>query len=317
MKEPTYSRLCKEHREVIYRMNKAGNSQSEIADAIGFNQSTVSKEIRRNRRLRGYRPKQAQDLTNERSQNKVSRAPIIAGELQLEVERRLRLKHSPEQVSLSLPRSVGSVSHETIYSFIRRDRANGGTLYMHLRINGKRRYRRRAGNRRSKIPNRVCIENRPAVVAERKRYGDWEVDLIEGAKGSGYLLSLYERKSRTGLLEKLETKSKESTTAAIIRSLQGYRVKTITYDNGLEFAGHEEVSDQLQAKGYFCKPYHSWEKGGVENYNGLVRQYFPKGSDFSLLTDTQIKEVELEINERPRKILSGKSPSEYNHRLTA
>jgi IS30 family transposase len=317
MQDPIYSRLCKEHREVIYRMNKAGNSQSVIAQAIGFSQSTVSKELSRNRGLRGYRPKQAQSLTDQRSQNKVRRGHIITGEFQVEVERRLHLKHSPEQVSLGLERSFGSVSHETIYRYIRRNRAAGGLLYLELRINGKRRYRRRAGNRRSKIPNRIGIENRPATVTTRKRYGDWEVDLIEGAKGSGYLLSLYERKSRTGLLEKLSTKTKENTTAAIIRSLQGYRVKTITYDNGLEFAGHEAVSEELQAKGYFCQPYHSWEKGGVENYNGLVRQYFPKGSDFSLLTDTQIKEVELEINERPRKILLGKSPSEFNHRLTA
>lgn len=317
MKELSYSRLCKEHREVIYRMNKAGNRQSAIAEAIGFSQSTVSRELQRNRGLRGYRSKQAQCLTDQRSLNKAHRAPIITGEFQLEVDRRLRLKHSPEQISLGMARNSQIVSHETIYSYIRRDRAEGGSLYLELRINGKRRYRRRAGNRRSKIPNRVCIENRPEIVASRKRYGDWEVDLIEGAKGSGYLLSLYERKSRTGLLKKLSVKSKENTTEAIIGSLQGYRVKTITYDNGLEFAGHEIVSDQLQAKGYFCKPYHSWEKGGVENYNGLVRQYFPKGSDFSLLTDTQIKQVELEINERPRKILAGKSPSEFDHRLTA
>ena len=317
MKEPNYSRLCKEHREVIYRMNKAGNKQSLIAQAIGFSQSTVSRELSRNRGLRGYRPKQAQCLTDQRSLDKAHRAHIVEGDFQLEVDRRLGLKHSPEQISLGMARNYQRVSHETIYSYIRRDRSEGGSLYLDLRINGKRRYRRRAGNRRSKIPNRVCIEDRPAVVADRKRYGDWEADLIEGAKGTGYLLSLYERKSRTGLLRKLSVKSKESTTQAIIGSLQGYRVKTITYDNGLEFAGHEIVSDKLQAKGYFCKPYHSWEKGGVENYNGLVRQYFPKGSDFSLLTDTQIKEVELEINERPRKILSGKSPSEFNHRLTA
>jgi IS30 family transposase len=316
MKKLTYSRLCKEHREVIYRMNKAGNQQSLIAQAIGFSQSTVSKELSRNAGQRGYRSKQAQGLTDQRSLSKIRRTPVIVGDFQLEVDRRLRLKHSPEQISLGMARNSQRVSHETIYSYIRLDRSQGGSLYLELRINGKRRYRRRAGNRRSKIPNRVCIENRPAVVALRKRYGDWEVDLIEGAKGSGYLLSLYERKSRTGLLKKLSVKSKDSTTEAIISSLLGYRVKTITYDNGLEFAGHEIVSDRLKAKGYFCKPYHSWEKGGVENYNGLVRQYFPKGSDFSLLTDTQIKKVEQEINERPRKMLSGKSPSEFNHRLT-
>lgn len=317
MKVRIYSRLCKEHREVIYRMNKAGNSQRLIAEVIGFSQSTVSKELRRNCGLRSYRPKQAHFLSVCRRANKSTRAPIIAGALQLEIERRLHLKHSPEQISIALKLEGKGVSHESIYSHIRSDRAMGGRLYLQLRINGKRRYRRRAGNRRSKIPNRVCIESRPAIVASRKRYGDWEVDLIEGARGSGYLVSLYERKSRLGLLKKLSVKSKEKTAEAIIDCLQGYRVKTITYDNGLEFAGHQVVSEKLQAKGYFCKPYHSWEKGGVENYNGLVRQYFPKGSDFSLLKDKQIKDVQQEINQRPRKILSGKSPEQFNHKVAA
>lgn len=154
-------------------MNKAGNGHSAIAQAIGFNQSTVSRELSRNRGLRGYRCKQAQSLTNQRSQNTVYRAPVITGAF--EVERRLHLKHSPEHSSLAMKRTLQSVSHETIYSYIRSDRAQEGSLYLEQRINGKRRYRRRAGNRRSKIPNRVCIERRPAVVGSRQRYGDWEI----------------------------------------------------------------------------------------------------------------------------------------------
>ena len=155
------------------------------------------------------------------------------------------------------------------------------------------------------------------MVDIRQRYGDWEVDLIEGSKGSGYLLSIYERKSRFARLTKLNTKTKEETTRQIIALLQGYKVKTLTYDNGNEFAGHEEITEALGAKGYFAQPYHSWEKGGVENYNGLVRQYFPKGSSFESLTPEQVQAVQDEINERPRKILDAKSPSQLLKKIAA
>ena len=140
----------------------------------------------------------------------------------------MRLKHSPEQISIGLKRLNQNVSYETIYSFIIADRQGGGDLFRELRINGKRRYRRRAGNRRSKIPNRQGLESRPAIVDERLRFGDWEVDLIEGSKGTGFILSLYERKSRTGLISKLETKIAETTTWAIIERLRSYDVKTLT-----------------------------------------------------------------------------------------
>ena len=151
----------------------------------------------------------------------------------------------------------------------------------------------------------------------RTRYGDWEADLIEGAKGSGYLLSLYERKSRFGKLVKLESKSSEATTRALIEQLEGYKVETITYDNGLKFCGHLEVNQALGAQSYFCKPYHSWEKGGVENYNGLVRQYLPKGTSFTDLTAQRLEEIEEEINHRPRKILDIQSPSELKNKIAA
>ncbi|MDB4388368.1 IS30 family transposase, partial [Akkermansiaceae bacterium] len=124
---------------------------------------------------------------------------------------------------------------------------------------------------------------------------------VEG--GSGFLLSLYERKSRIGKLYKLSGKQSEDVAVGIVITLRDFDVKTITYDNGLEFAKHGFVNDLLGSESYFCKPYSSWEKGGVENYNGLVRQYFPKGSDFSGITQEQLQEVEDEINNRPRNIL--------------
>ena len=299
-------------------MIRAKKTQAEIAETIGFSQSTVSKELRRNRGKRGYREKQAQSKATERKKNKQRRGLVIVGRLEERVDDRLKLKHSPEQISGALKKQGIEVSQETIYQYVVKDRRNGGGLYKHLRINGKRRYRRRAkAGRVGKIPDRVGIEHRPKAVEKRCRYGDWEVDLIEGAKGSGFLLSLYERKSRFGKLVHLEAKGAAETADAIVETLSGYRVRTLTYDNGLEFSSHTRVSEALSANGYFCQPYHSWEKGGVENFNGLVRQYFPKGSHFGEISSSNLQRVEDEINERPRKLLRYRSPSELEQKLAA
>ena len=315
MRKP-YNHLCEEERNVIYRMNKAKKGQQEIADAIGTTQPTISKELSRNRGQRGYRAKQAHQKATKRKNAKCSRPHVIVGEIEKEVVERLNRKHSPKQISGKLRKSGVSVSAEAIYQFIFKDKREGGLLYMNLRINGKRRYRRRAKNKRKgKILNRVGIEKRPKALELRARYGDWEVDLIEGTKGSGFMLSLYERKSHLGLLVHMKTKGAKSTAKAIIKALRGYRVRTLTYDNGLEFANHEEVSKALGSKAYFCNPYHSWEKGGVENYNGLVRQYYPKGSSFSEIDIRELARNEKEINERPRETLGFKSPSELLYHL--
>lgn len=315
--KPKYHRLREMDRGVIYRMNKAGKTQCEIADALGVSQGTISKELKRNRGKRGYRIKQSHEQSVLRQKKKKTRSRVITGELEAEVVRRILIKHSPEQISIALKRVGQKVSHETIYRYIAEDRKNGGSLFKELRINGKRRYRRRAGTRRSKIPNRRGLDERPAIVDARARFGDWEVDLIAGSLGTGFILSLYERKSRTGLLSKLENKTSDCTAWAIIKKLKAYRVETLTYDNGLEFAGHEKVSKELEAAGYFCAPYASWEKGGVENFNGLVRQYYSKGSSFEAVTEEGLKLVESELNERPRKILGGLSPSELNPEIAA
>jgi IS30 family transposase len=310
--------LREEDREVIHRMNKAGKTQCEIAQAIGFSQGSVSKELKRNKGQKGYRAKQAHQKAMQRKKEKNSRERVIQGEIKEIVEKRLKRKHSPEQISGRLRPYGIQVSHETIYKYIVEDKAAGGTLYKHLRINGKRRYRRRVKvGRTGKIIGRVGLDQRPTIVDQRRRFGDWEVDLIEGIRGSGFLLSLYERKSRLGKLVYLQAKGAESTARAIIGALKDYKVKTLTYDNGLEFARHADVSKELKAQGYFCAPYHSWEKGGVENFNGLVRQYFPKGSDFRLISRSELKRVEEEINQRPRKTLGYRSPSSLVEKLAA
>ena len=313
-----YHRLCAESRKVIANMKQAGKTQSEIAQAIGFSQSAISKELSRNHGERGYRPAQAERLAKERTSQKRTRPKVMVGIIKDEVEARLRIKHSPDQISKSLALIDLKVSHETIYQYIAADRKAGGDLSLNLRINGRRRYRRRSKiGRGERIPNRVDIEERPAVISGRKRYGDWEADLIQGGAGSGFLLSVYERKSRIGRLHLLPDKSSAETLKGIVTVLYGLKVDSITYDNGLEFAKHELVNELLECESYFCKPYRSWEKGGVENYNGLVRQYFPKGHDFATITPERLLEVEEEINNRPRNILAYQSPNDLLDHLRA
>ena len=318
MPTSNYRRLREEDRHIIYRMGKAGNSQSEIAYVLGFSQSTISKELSRNRGQRGYRPRQATHKALERRQSKRTRGRVITGAIEAEVCNRLKHKHSPEQISGALRRSRGTgPSRTSIYNYIEADKRSGGSLHANLRINGKRRYRHRNKASRHKLPERIGIEERPSIVERRGRYGDWEADLIAGCRGGGHLLSLYERKSRTGKLVKLLSKDAGDTAQAIITALSGLRVHTITYDNGLEFAGHQQVSYALGAAGYFCQPYHSWEKGGVENFNGLVRQYLPKGTNFLNISEASLADIEAELNQRPRKCLGFQSPYNLKHKLAA
>lgn len=313
-----YTRLCGAERIVIANMKQAGKKQQEIAEALGRSQGAISKELSRNHGQRGYRPVQADRFARERKAGKASRPTVMAGVVKEEVEARLRLNHSPDQISKTMAMINLRVSHETIYQHVARDRKAGGTLASHLRINGKRRYRRRnTSGRAEKIPNRVDIELRPPVVCHRERFGDWEADLIQGGGGSGFLVSLYERKSRVGLLHLMPDKSSAEALKGIVSLLHGKKVHTITYDNGLEFARHGLVNELLDCESYFCKPYHSWEKGGVENYNGLVRQYFPKGSNFGAITPDRLLEVQEEINNRPRRSLGYLSPNDFLDELGA
>jgi IS30 family transposase len=318
MKEKTYRRLCLEDRKVIYNMRQDGISQIKIAQAIGFSQATISKELTRNKGQRGYRNIQAQRFSDTRQSKKRARPKVVTGSVKEQIDARLLLKHSPDQISKTLELEGVSVSHEAIYRYILADKKDGGDLWRELRINGKRRYRRRCKvGRGQKIPERVDIDERPAVVATRKRYGDWEADLIQGGAGSGYLLSIYERKSRLGKLYKLSCKNSLATAKGIIEILFRHKVKSITYDNGLEFSKHTLVNKQLGCQSYFCKPYSSWEKGGVENFNGLVRQYFPKGMDFTKISTKRLEEVENELNNRPRNILSYQRPNDFLDSLKA
>jgi len=318
-----YRHLSRGDREVIYRMNQQGMKQVEIASVIGKHQSTISRELSRNGGgTAGYRVDLARRKAHDRQRLKKRRGRVITGKIKAHIIQRLHRNQTPELISGAMRRAgmFNPPSHETIYQFIIRDKLDGGDLWQTLPINRRRKYKRRSkASRRGglRIPNRVGLEHRPEIVARRERYGDWEVDLISGHNRSGYILSVFERKSRLGKLFKLENRGSTETAEAIIELLQGYQVHTMTFDNGLEFAKHHRVTEALGAKGYFCAPYHSWEKGGVENYNRLVRFYYPKGSNFSEITQSDLQKIETELNERPRKILKFGSPIELEPKLAA
>ena len=203
-----------------------------------------------------------------------------------------------------------SVSHEWIYQYIYADKRAGDDFHKHLRCQKKRRKRYGSNNRRGKLDDRVSIEQRPDVVEERIRLGDWEADTVIGMKSPYALVALVERKSRFTLLKKIDQRTAEAAKKAIIQMLTPYKTKTltITCDNGKEFADHQEFAKALDADVYFAHAYSSWERGSNENTNGQSRQYFPKESDFSKITDQDTEFVEKRLNTRPRKCLDIRTP---------
>ncbi len=308
----SYTQLTREQRYQIYALNKAGHNQTEMASIIGVHKSTLSREVRRNRGQRGYRPKQAQTSACARKQQQTRAAAArIEPATWLQIESLVRKDWSPEQVSGHLKREQKiSVSHERIYQHIYADKAAGGGRHRHLRCQKKRRKRDGSYDRRGQIPQRTSIEERPKIVESRRRIGDWEADTIIGQQHQQAILSLVERKSKLCLLKRVARNTAQAVEQAISELLQpvSAQVHTITSDNGREFANHHAIATQLQASFYFAHPYASWERGTNENTNGLVRQYFPKKSDFSKISDQEIEQVMERLNNRPRKTLGFRTP---------
>jgi IS30 family transposase len=204
------------------------------------------------------------------------------------------------------------ISHEWIYQYILRDKQAGGDLHTHLRCQKPRKKRYGAPDRRGQIKGRVSIDERPSIVNERSRVGDWEADTVIGKQGGAVLVTLVERKTRLSVIGKAPNRTAQEVTTVILKGLTplAAQVQTLTYDNGKEFALHQEIAKELDARGYFAHPYHSWERGLNENTNGLIRQYFPKGKDLSEVTDTEVQAVMDKLNNRPRKCLGFKTPNQ-------
>jgi len=204
------------------------------------------------------------------------------------------------------------VSHERIYQYIYQDKENGGKLFEHLRT-GKKKYKKRYGkhkNRKIIIKNKVSIDGRPEIINNKQRYGDWEIDTIIGKNHKGAIVTVVERKSSLILIRKLMGKNASELAIETIRLMMPYKelVHSITSDNGLEFANHEYIAQKLNAHFYFAHPYSSWERGLSEYSNKLIRQYIPKKSSFNEFSTEYLNEVNMKLNNRPRKLLNFNSP---------
>jgi IS30 family transposase len=304
----TYKQLTQEQRYQIYALMRMGHNQTEIAEVVSVHKSTVGRELQRNRGQRGYRPKQAHQLALSRRNKAKRRIQPETWEL---IEAKLRLDWSPEQISGWLIREEGiRVSHERIYQYILADKQAGGDLYCHLRCQKKRRKRYGGYDRRGQLPHRRSIEERPEIVDQRERLGDWEVDTILGKGRRQAIVTLTERKTRLALIRKVDRPTAQAVQVAIIHLLKPWTslVHTLTADNGKEFAGHQEISHILEADFFFAHPYAAWERGSNENMNGLLRQYFPKGRDFDTISEEEVEAVIFKLNHRPRKCLAFNSP---------
>ena len=308
-----YKQLTSEQRYQISGLRKAGWTQTDIADEVGMNKSTISRELKRNTGQRGWRPKQAQALRDER-RLACANAQRITPSDWVEVERLIGQDLSPEQASerLILEGNL-QISHETIYRHIYADKRRGGDLHRHLRCQKAYRKRYASGQeRRGVLKNCVSINERPEIVNQKIRIGDWEGDTVIGKNHRGALATLAERKSRYVLAGKLRSRHAHGVTAMIKRLLRPHKGKchTVTLDNGKEFAGHEHIAAALQADIYFANPYCSWERGLNENSNGLLRQYFPKSMELTDVTEEQVQWAVNRLNHRPRKVLGFKTPFE-------
>ncbi len=316
-----YKQLTLQERYQIKCLQKIGFSISFIAKRLNRHKSTISREVRRNTGLRGYRAKQAHQIAVMR---RISHIKVrISYGLWQEVRRLISEGWSPEQISGRIKGEQGeSISVEWIYHYIYKDKARGGELYKHLRCKKERRKRYGSYSRRGKIANKISIDERPAIVEERGRATDWEGDTMVGKRHKGAVLTLVNRKSLFTLIAPLGKRSAENTATKIINMLKQYQpnVDSITVDNGLEFAYHESISKELKTRVYFARPNSPWQRGLNENTNGLIRQYLPKSRELIDITKEETRDIMLRLNNRPRKRLEFKTPYEVfynnNYKLT-
>ena len=307
-----YKQLTSEQRYTISVLLQNRTKQKEIAKAINVSPGTVSREIRRNSGVRGrYNWETAQANAVQTKRRKPGNHSISKDVMEEAKHLLVTEQWSPEQISGVLAKDGKYISHETIYRMIRKDKAEGGTLYKHCRHKLKRRARP-VGGRRISIPNRTSISERPAEV-DGKRFGDFEMDTIVGRGNHGAIVTLIERSTSMLFMRKLKKgKNAKDLARTVIHLLSPFKehVKSITTDNGTEFACHEMIGKSLGVTIYFADPYASWQKGAIENANGLIRQYVPKTETFEHVSHQQITKYSKKINIRPRKKLEFKTPHE-------
>jgi transposase, IS30 family len=312
-----YKHLQSCERDEIACLLAKGYSIRKISRILSRNPSTISREIRRNgSQIRDtmYRSHRAQLRADERKKKSHHKIRLKNDLIRDYVDHKLSIDMTPEQIAGRLTRDLEGyrTNHESIYLYIYNERPD---LIKQL-VRGKRKRQKRSikpGKRMVKIPNRTMINKRPKVINDRKAYGHWEADTIISRQSKSTLVVVRERKMQIMLVLKIPRKTALYMRKAVIQLLRRVPkkfVKSITFDNGLENAEHERIAKALGIKTYFCNPYHSWEKGGIENGIGLIRRYFPKKTDFSLISEKEILNVEERLNNRPRKSLGFRTPLE-------
>jgi len=313
-----YNHLSFEQRCYLATYCKSGLKRKEIAWEIGVSRATVSNEIKRNVPWNGvYSASQAQVQYEDRRKT-CCKQKKFTPELKLIINEKLTLDWSLEQISgYGKKYGLYDISHESIYRHVLKDKKSGGSLYLYLH-RFRKRYRKRLSNskRFGTIKNRVFIDERPKIIEERTRIGDWEIDTVIGKQHKKSIVTIVDRVSKKTLISCVVRKKAEIVAREAVRLLLPFKsqVFTITADNGSEFAHHEAISRDLQAKFYFAYPYHSWERGLNENTNGLIRQYIPKGTDLSDVTTEKIAWIMDRLNNRPRKSLEYATPNEVFER---
>jgi IS30 family transposase len=308
--------ITESQRYTISVLLADGKNKTDIAKAIGKHKSSIGRELERN--CDGRNQKYKDDLAQRKYRQRQAEKPkkqYFTDEIKQYVIDGLAQYLSPEQIKgRAKLEGISCVSQERIYQHVWQDKKTGGSLHENLRHRG-RRYRKRGNlkDRRGIIKNRVDISERPKIVDAKERFGDLEIDTVIGKNHQGALLTINDRVSGLVWIRLLEGKEAEPLTKSAIEALMPIknRLHTITADNGKEFAKHETIAKALDLNVYFARPYHSWERGANENTNGLIRQYFPKGSSFENLTHEQVMYVQNELNNRPRKKLGFLSPNEY------
>jgi IS30 family transposase len=294
-------------------MLKSKIAKKTIWSTLSISESTFYRELKRNSRPRSYNAKYAQMLADERQKEQHVKTRLTQDMFSY-IKRKIKLYWSPDQiVGTARDEGVQMLSYVTIYKLIRKDRQQGGELYKYLRNSGKK-YKKKYGSsdKRGQIPDKVPIEQRPKEVDLKQRIGDFEVDLIIGKNHKGAQLTIVDRATSFTLIQTLKTKRASEVSKAIITALMPYKsiVKTITNDNGKEFANHKEVAKKLEADVYFCNPYASYERGLNEYTNKLIRQFYPKSMELDNIKQKQNLKIMKLLNKRPRKKLNYKTPEQ-------
>jgi len=316
-----YKHLNIDERESILKMRSEQKNLTHIAELIGRNKGTISRELSRNLSSTGeYKPHLAQRYYNKRRD--ASKQPYRLeqhGRLRRYVGNKLKRYFSPEQIigrlEIDYPDdSKMRVSSLTIYNWVQRDKKAGGKLYKFLRQGHRKRRKKRGSlNTQGQIPDRRPISERPKAVDKRQELGHWEGDTVVGKSNGSFIATHVERKSRYLLVGKTDDKSAESMNAItrrVFRKIPQSKRKTMTFDNGKEFAGFKALEKSVGFCCYFADPYSSYQRGTNENTNGLLRQFFPKGTDFNEISEKEIDKVAALLNHRPRKCINYRTPHE-------